>query len=345
VLVLQGDGGFFSLPFSRDGGLSSLTRIDDTTVFAVGGLGSMALSSLGGVRELSSGALVNVNAVCGYSDTRVYGPADNEIVFERRTSVDGVRWDSVSRTATGINRWLACFAEGPDKVWVTGDGPSFLRQSGGVFVNSTQLGSGDWTGVWGSTNGPWYFVGTAAQIYSSSTGNSPSYLTNGASGGTAAIWGVAPNNIVTVAGTNSHIRTYNGIGWSDPIPPNALYGRTLRAVHGQRFADAGTSYSIVGLNTAWRRVNGTLVVDPLDAGANLRGTWMTPGGDIWAVGDDGGTTLARGILMRFSEDGGWVSEQAPTRRALLGVSAYGETGPFIVGEKGVILRKLGADGG
>lgn len=205
--------------------------------------------------------------------------------------------------------------------------------------------------MWGSPTGPWYFVGNAGQIFSSSTGDSPNYLTNGASGGFAAIWGVAANNVLTVAGTNSQLRAFNGSGWNDLGPPNFIYGRTLRAVHGQRFADAGTSYSIVGLNTAWRRVNGngTLVIDVLDAGfgvnANLRGTWMTPGGDIWAAGDDGGSTPGRGLLMRFMEDGGWVNELAPTRRAILGVSGYGETGPFLVGERGVILRKLGVDGG
>ncbi len=154
VLVLQDDGGFTATAFSRDGGLTALTRLDDTTVFAVGDMGSMAIASPPAMRELSSGALVQVNAVCGYSDTRVYGPGESSTVYERRASVDGVRWDSVGRTASGITRWLACFADGPDRVWVTGDGSSFLRQSNGIFVNSTQLGGETGPGCGAARPGP-----------------------------------------------------------------------------------------------------------------------------------------------------------------------------------------------
>jgi hypothetical protein len=120
-------------------------------------------------------------------------------------------------------------------------------------------------------------------------------------------------------------------------------GRALKAVHGAKFDDGGTQFSVVGVDTAWRRMNGTWVADTIPAGNALRATYVTPQGDIWAGGDDGGGAA---VLWLWSADGGgWAAQPSPTARGLTGMSGFGDVGPFVVGQYGVILRRAGADGG
>ena len=346
VTKLERDGGLASASLSRDGGLFALTPLADDTVFVVGESGTMALVGDAGVRELSWGGTATVNGLCGYADSNAYGAANGLVVYERRASPTGVRWDSIARTVTtGVTRWLSCFADGANRVWVVGDDRYFLRQSGGVFVQGDTGNNASWFGVWGSRAGPWYFINSASQIYSTATGDAPNPMnnTNGAGQG---IWGVADDDLLVVS-TNGLVRSHTSAGnnWIDLGVPET--NRFLRAVHAQRFADGGVLYSVVGTGTAWRRINGAFVADGIDAGHVLRGTWVTPLGDIWADGDDGGnTTQGRGVLWHLVPDAGpWAGQPSPTTRPLNTMMGFDDTGPFLGGAGGVILRKLGTDGG
>lgn len=339
VTRLERDAGLINSSLSRDGGLYGLARVTDDTVFVAGEFGTMALVNDAGATELFWGGTSTVNGLCGYADARAYGAATNNVVYERRSSGNGVRWDSITRTAMNTRNWTACFADGPDKVWVVGDDRYFLRQSAGVFVQGDTNNGATWNGVWGSTSGPWYFINSSSQVYTTATGDMPGYSfnTNGVGQG---IWGVSDTDFLIV--TNSGLlKTRNSM---DVTPPE--FSRNLRAVHAQRFADAGVLYSVVGSGTTWRRVNGTFVIDPHDAGHTLRATWVTPQADIWATGDDGGSaSQGKAVLWHYVSDGGWAQQTSPTTRPLNAMSGYGDTGPFIGGGGGVILRKLGADGG
>lgn len=343
ITKLELDGGLSPAPLSRDGGIFGLATLAAGTVFAVGEWGTMAIVADAGVRELSYGGVARVNGLCGDADARVYGAADDFSVFERRSSSAGVRWDSVTRAVQNGNRWLSCFADGPDRVWVMSDDRYYLRQVGGVFVRRDTSNGSDWLGVWGSASGPYYFVNDSAQIYSSVTGDAPN-STSGTFGPAQGIWGVAADDVLVVTGSGQ-VRIHT-TSWSDLTEPEP--NRNLRGVHGRRFLDGGVVYSVVGHGTAWRRNNGVFTADFLDAGHALRGTWVTAQGDIWAAGDDGGVNLpqGRGVLWRFVADAGtWVQLPSPTARPFNAITGYGETGPFIGGSGGAILRKQGADGG
>ena len=345
VTKLERDGGLSSALLSRDGGVFGLTPLGGDTVFVVGESGTMALVGNAGVRELSWGGTATVNGLCGYGDSNAYGAANGLIVYERRASPTGVRWDSITRTVPNVQRWLSCFADGPNRVWVVGDDRYFLRQSGGVFMQGDTNNNQSWLGVWGSATGPWYFTNSGAQIYWTPTGDAPMAMnnTNGAGQG---IWGVADDDLMVVT-TNGAVRSHTAAGnnWADlAVPEN---NRVLRAVHGQRFADGGVLYSVVGTGTTWRRINGTFVADAIDAGHVLRGTWVTPQGELWADGDDGGgVTQGRAVLWHLVPDAGpWAGQPSPTTRPLNTMMGFGDTGPFLGGAGGVILRKLGTDGG
>ena len=342
VTKIERDGGLSSASASasRDGGLFALSPVALDTVFAAGEFGTMAIVGGAGVRELSYGGVQAVNGLCGYADSRVYGAGNNLIVYERRIGPAGVRWDAVTRPGMGVSRWLACYADGPDRAWVMGDDRGYLRQVGGVFMPADTTQNPNWTGVWGSSTGPIYFVNASSQIWSSPMGDTPTYVVNALSQ-INGIYGVADDDFLVVS-QGGHVRTRTTL-WVD-LPPPEL-NRVLRGVHAQRFADGGVLYSVVGTGTTWRRINGTFVADAIDAGHALRATWVTPQGEIWATGDDGGTTTqGRGVLWRF--DGGtWSQQNAPATRPFNAMTGYGDTGPFIGGAGGAILRKIGADGG
>jgi hypothetical protein len=335
---VERDGGLPLVALSRDAGLRAVTSVDADSVFVAGEFGTMALVSEGGVRELSSGGVVALTAVCGFADARVYGPALESTVYERRPSASGARWDAVQRRAGTTTRWNACFADGPDRVWVMGDERSYLRQSGGVFTVADTPTNADWVGVWAAPTGPWFCANVAADVYKAATSaDSPTYASYGPDQPTG-MYGVTETDVLVVGATGG-VRAL-GNNWSDaPVPQ---HGRALRAVHAQRFADGGVLYSVVGTNTAWRRVNGAFVADSIPTGNTLRGTWVAPAGDIWAGGDDAG----RAVLWHFmSADAGWLPVDSPTARGLTGLGGYAETGPYLVGQGGAILRRAGLDGG
>lgn len=343
VTKIERDGGLSSASSGRDGGVFALAPIALDTVFVAGEFGTMSIVGDAGVRQLSYGGVQSVNGLCGYADSRMYGAGNGRLVYERRASPSGVRWDAVSRSAPGVTRWLSCFADGPDRAWVMSDERYFLRQVGGVFQQADITQNVNWNGVWGSATGPIYFVNSSAQVWSHPTGDTPTFLTSAASA-INAIYGVTDDDMFYVT-QGGQVRTHTGIVWFDLTPPEL--GRPLRAVHAQRFADGGVLYSVVGTGTTWRRINGTFVADAIDAGHVLRGTWVTPQGDIWAAGDDGGTTTqGRGVLWHFEPDAGpWTIQDAPATRPFNTMTGYGETGPFLGGAGGAILRKIGADGG
>ena len=344
VTRIERDGGLTALPLSRDGGLFALTPLVGDAVFVGGESGTMALVDDAGVRELSWGGTATVNGLCGYADSNAYGAANEQLVYERRATPSGVRWDAITRTAPSTSRWLSCFADGANRVWVVGDDRYFLRQSGGVFVQGDTGNSANWYGVWGTpTTGPWYFINWSSQIYGTTTGDAPLYVVN-TNGVGQGIWGVADDDLLVVTNSGT-VRTHTtGNTWFDiAVPENS---RNLRAVHGQRFADGGVLYSVVGTSTTWRRINGTFVADAIDAGHALRATWVTPQGDIWADGDDGGTTQGRAVLWHLVPDAGrWASQLSPTPRPFNAMTGFQSTGPFLGGSGGVILRKAGLDGG
>lgn len=345
VVKIERDGGLSTSRLTRDGGLYAVAPVAIDTVFAVGEFGTMALAGDAGVRELSWGGTAAVNALCGYANSQAYGAANEQIVYERRSSPRGVRWDSVTRNSPGVTRWLSCFAEGPDRTFVMGDDRYYQRQVGGVFMQTDNGINVNWPGVWGSTTGPMYFINSSSQIYSSPTGAVPFTFVAGTSSQPHAIWGVADDDLLIVS-QNGQVRTHTtGTNWNDVTVPES--NRFLRAVHAQRFADGGVVYSVVGNGTAWRRNNGVFTADAIDAGHALRGTWVTPQADIWAAGDDGGTTTqGRGVLWRWVPDAGpWQQQPSPAVRPFNTMTGYGDTGPFIGGGGGAILRKLGADGG
>jgi hypothetical protein len=149
-----------------------------------------------------------------------------------------------------------------------------------------------------------------------------------------------------VVSASGALRSHStGFNWSDVSPPES--GRNLRAVHARRFTDGGVVYSVVGFGTAWRRNNGAFTADSVNSGHALRGTYVTPQGEIWAAGDDGGTaSQGRGVIWRFVPDAGpWVQQPSPAVRPFNAMTGYGDMGPFIGGSGGAILRKAGADGG
>lgn len=346
VTRVGSDGGLAPTSSSRDAGLLAITPTSIDSVFAGGELGTMVSVSDAGMRERFYGGTTVVRGVCGFSETmtypsQAYAPGEERIVFDRVQMGDRARWDSVFRTAN-VQHWNACFAEAPNRVFITSTNTEFLRQNMGVFVIDN-LGDNNSWGAWGSPGGPYWFIADN-RIATSATGQMPTYVINPPQQ-PRGISGLSASDILTV-GNNSTMKRFNGTLWADVVlPPQAL--RQLRAVHAQNFADGGSLYSVVGVGTVWRRFpDGGFVVDYIDAGHRLSGTYVMPNGDIWATGDDGGTTQGRGVLWRFDSNTQlWNPVPTPATRAFNAMNGWGDTGPFIVGTGGAILRRLSPDGG
>lgn len=341
------DGGLSPTGTSRDAGLRAITPITIDSVFAGGELGTMEVVSDAGARELFFGGTTTARGVCGFGETmtfpsQAYAPAEQRVVYDRVAMGDRARWDPVVRMASSQD-WHACFADQPNRVFIVGNQREYLRQSMGVFVTDDFVNDNDWFGAWGAPGGPYWFVNDGNTVYTSATGAAATFNASIAAS-PRGIWGVASTDIVAVGATGGLTR-YNGT-WAN-VSPLPQANRQLRAVHAQAFSDGGSLYSIVGTGTAWRRFpDGGFVADFIDAGHRLTGTYVMPAGDIWAAGDDGGTTQGRGVLWHFEPTTQlWSPMPVPSTRAFNAMGGFGDTGPFIVGTGGAILRHLSPDGG
>jgi hypothetical protein len=242
---------------------------------------------------------------------------------------NGSGWTTFTVTMPGCRE---VWGTASDDVFVSGMTGSMIHWDGAQWT-SMNTGSGETlTGLWGSAPNDVYAVGLNGTILHYDGSNwtpqtSPTAL------GLSRVWGTAADDIYAAGPTGGAVFHYDGSSWSTVtgVPTaerligiwgsgqtdiffvgdhgaavrydgswNAITLPATDSLRGLGGASSSDLYA-VGLHGALWRYNGLTWQDPDDPSPNrLFDVWASPGGDMYAFGDDGTFRGYRGASVAIS---------------------------------------------
>ncbi len=367
-----GDGGVFALgngaefawlddadEFTRfsvqPGNWNTGTALPGPRLLLAGLAGSTAVASLDGGLSWRSAPRVtrgmSLNAICGSSPGAMFamGGIDNGNAcssckvrwLERELTASGAQWSWKDFQLGNTTQLLACYADGPERAWFTGNDSKFVYRASGVPTYGDFGGGqffGSYSGAWGNPDAGYFFTRREGRdVTSSGDGVNAFVLTNvNSQDGLRSVWGLGSDDVVVVGlrGQTSHFDGVSWTSWSLPSQPD------FAAVHGAITADGARRYVAVGDGTLFSMVGDAGVVTEVSPAVSLSSAWVSTRGTAWAVGraSDGGS-----FVMRGSGDGGWGFEPLSSPRPVTGVFGFaledGGSSIWVSGPMGMVLRK------
>jgi len=272
----------------------------------VGGrLGVMAVARPAARQLLmrSQGSVRDVNAVCGYAPGKMYGASTVENpytqpcvgnckprVLERIEASDGAYWRFIdSMELGGTMELLACYAYGPDRVWLMGNDSKFFLQSGTGW-SPGDFGNTGITGVyvsgWGLPDAGYLFLRDGEQTVNESPTGNGDWNERSVPGGQPlnGVWGLSPVDKVLVGG-NGLVLRWKGTQWDNP-PLATGFSDELLAVHGAALAAGGQRYVAAGRDgrVLQLETGDAFTSASLGTSLTLSGSWVSTSGAAWVVG-------------------------------------------------------------
>ncbi|MGQ0704102.1 MAG: Ig-like domain-containing protein, partial [Gemmatimonadales bacterium] len=297
----------------------------------------------------------------------VWGLGPNEIYavgFRTALRYDGTAWRPLGG-AESAELW-AVWGSDQAHIFAVGQDGVILRLVGGQFVPVASPTNLLLLGLWGTGPESLFAVGIQGLVLRWD-GSAWTSMPSPTRENLFALWGKSGDDIVAV-GDNGAIIHFNGSAWS--LLPQSASGENLRAVYaapGGAFGAAGWSGTILRRTVSGEWAVGTtspLLFDAVRLSAQLyavggggavfreAGTGWNPlpipaKRSLFAATEDRGTVLAigdAGTIVRY--DGtGWQDESYLARWLLRSIWIAPGTGDgFIVGERGLILRRAGLAG-
>lgn len=302
-----------------------------------------------------------LNAVCGFglrtgelfaaagTNTMNCGVAECQPYWlERQVTGLGVTWVSRYAPLGNTTELLACYAHGPNRVWLTGSDSKFFYQQNGMFQRGDFTGAfgGQYRAGWGLPDAGYFFLRlNETDVTTSVDGVSGfSATSTTAQQPLNALWGTSPAEVVAVGNGGTVAQRLGGVWTSGPT----TLSNDLQAVHGSVLRAGGTFYVAGGLGGAVlvRNPDGGLDAAIVDAALDFSGAWTSPDGTAWLAGRE-----RVGVPATSST---WIGRKGPTdatwRRydtvqynrglnGLFGLEVDGGTTLWVVGPGGTILRK------
>lgn len=269
--------------------LLALWGTSSSDLFAVGSGGTILHYDGAAWTGMASGTTKTLNGVWGTSADNVYAVGTGGSILH----YDGTSWTAMtSGTAETLNGvWGATSSD----VFAVGDNGSILHCNGATWAAMVSDTSIDLKSVCGTTSTDVYAAGTnrhpvcpvaAASPCPSLAGYVRHY--DGDAWTTkhgidncdlTGVWAGSASNVIAVGG--GCITRYDGQGWTgvplpdgiSPVSLNAVWGRSPSDVYA--VGSGGNLHWDGGAWSAW------------SAGKDLYGVWSSPGGEVFAVGDDG----------------------------------------------------------
>ena len=292
----------------------NITEIDDDTVFEL---------TADGATSARTGIAIDVHALHGPGDGRLWAVADHGEVLVHNGALWGLAQAPTDATLRGVWAWDG------DDVWAVGDAGAVVRFDGlkwravAMPPGFEQVawrgvhGVGDAVWMWGDA-GIWSHDGIAAtqvtvdlpvaavrDVWTDGTGaawivGEGGIIRRWRDGGLEdfdlpgadlnAIWGAADDDVWAV-GDAGRVAHWDGAVWFDFLP---LTTRTLTAVHATA-ADSAWAVGDAGVVLHWNGVAWRMSAEVEHT--DLRGVWTTVGGESLAVGLH---TLVIGPFMRLA---------------------------------------------
>ncbi len=254
-----------------------------------------------------------LNAVCGYAPGAMFavGGTDSNAGcatckvrwLERQLTTSGVQWVGNEFQLGNTTQLLACYAEGPDRVWLTGDDSKFVYQSAGAPTFGDFGGSvpGRYSGAWGTTDAGYFFARRESSELTTSVDGLSAFVTTNVSApsGVSSVWGLGRDDMLVV-GLNGATSRFDGTSW---ISASGLAQTQFAGVHGARLADGGQRYVAAGSSGVLYSLEGDAgLVTQVSPAVDFRAAWVSRRGTAWAGGSasDGGAFVMRGGAAAWS---------------------------------------------
>lgn len=315
--------------------------------------GTLLMRSLGSVRD--------VNALCGYREGAMFGASTVEApwlgcngncrprILERIEAPAGAFWRAVDTSELGgTTELLACYALGPNRVWLLGNDSKFFYQSSATWEYGDFGGAvaGQYRGGWGLPDAGYFFLRNGVPTLTVSSDGINSFTEQsvpGASVSLNGVWGLSGGDVLLVGDQGSVRRRVAG-QWQDVT---SGLSTELNAVHGASLVDGGHRYVAAG---ATGRVfllegDGTTATAALGDMTVLTGAWVSSSGAAWVAGYEDLAT-PRAFVARQDRPGASFTPVPPGMdRQLSGVFGLdlpdGGTAVWVSGPNGMILRHDG----
>ncbi len=289
---------------------------------------------------------LSLNAVCGYAPGAMFavGGTDTNAGpvrwLERQLTTSGAQWVAQELSLGNTTQLLACFAEGPDRVWLTGDDSKFVHQSAGAPTSGDFGGSvaGRYSGAWGSADAGYFFARRQSSELTTSADGVSGFATLNVSAPSSvlSVWGLNRDDML-VAGLNGSISHFDGTSW---ISASGIAQTEFASVHGARLADGGQRYVAAGSAGVLYSLEGDAgIVTQLSPAVDFRAAWVSRRGTAWAGGSaaDGGAFVMRGGAA-------WSVLPLTSPRPVTGVFGLdlpdGGVELWVSGPLGMVLRRL-----
>ncbi|WP_309895134.1 hypothetical protein [Archangium sp.] len=299
---------------------------NDTSLWAVGGSGSIVRRAGGQWSEFPGGVARTINAIWGTDDRNLWAVGDQDLIMRR---VDE-RWSPAAPPEPGAFRALwgsgdtLLAAENNPTATGGSNGKIHLFQNG-QWTPSASFPSNGVNAFWGTGLAPVWAVGTGGLIRRRDEAGT--WLTEGnpntASAQFNAVWGV-PNAEVWAVGAGGAIfrRDVSG-SWVSQRPSGAT---ELFGVWGTGSRDVWA----VGLNgSAWRYDGTTWTQVSTGVTQTLRAIAGRSTDSVWAVGDNGTITYWNGST--------WMPQVSGVSENLRAVWVT-QTSVWVAGANGTVLR-------
>ena len=344
---------------------------DQTRVFAVGDLGTIATAvSGGGFTTIASGTNERLGGVWG-ADGKFIAAATNGVL----SRFDGLSWTADATGSGTKNGLLAVRGTGAinDNLWVSGEGGALLQFNGTTWVNSTKGSAPTIRSIMGFSNKEIWAVGDAGTILkydgTSWSSQAPANLTTDLTG----IWGSNARDL-WVVGAGATILRYTGTGFTPrPAPVGTgdikgvigtggggdvwLVGSSTTAgsstfLHGTTTMTYSFTLPFPSLEAVWglgadslwvAGTNTILNVAPV-AGDNTKVSYTTYNGivgnyrTIWGSGIFDVWFGADSGLLRHFTSAGLLTEQPFTTANIYSIWGSDLTNIYAVGDAGTMFR-------
>lgn len=316
--------------------------------------GTMLMRSLGSVRD--------VNAVCGYQEGAMFGASTVDApslgcggtncrprLLERIEAPAGAYWRAVDMYQLGgTTELLACYAQGPNLVWLMGNDSKFFYQSGATWEYGDFGGAvaGQYRGGWGLPDAGYVFLRNGVPTLTVSSDGINAFTEQSVAGVSVAlngVWGLSGDDVLLVGDQGSVRRRVAG-QWQDVT---SGLSTELNAVHGATLVDGGHRYVAAG--TAGRvfllEGDGMTSTATLGDMTVLTGAWVSSSGAAWVAGYEDLATPQAFVAQQTGPGGTFTPVPLWMDRGLSGVFgldlADGGTSVWVSGPNGMILRHDG----
>jgi photosystem II stability/assembly factor-like uncharacterized protein len=268
-------------PTNETNNLNAVWGFSPTRVVAVGDSGTILQRDGTSWKRIPSNVTANLRSVHGVSSGTGYAVGAGGTIL--KTTDSGSMWTQQNSTTSRNLRGVFTF-DGAD-TYAVGDnimpGVTWLRGDGTTWSNINRSGVDyNWNALWGLSPPNFYVVGEMGRSIINNPYNVPTPVDSSALYG---VYGASATTLIAV-GFSKTILRLNGTSWTTMMPPAGTGFPVLRAIHGTA---ANQMYTVGDSGTVWSFDGTSWSIDSFPVQTQLNGVFVFSASELYVVGQGG----------------------------------------------------------